>query len=329
MDLSAGWSAYFAFALLGALCSFIALMYVLSRGHFRSTSSQLHGILHLSLFLEEIATLPFAYLGNHRFCAFMGWLHTYSGLSNIMAASLLTLFYLNMMDCNEKYVWTFIRRQKFFLPVIFPLITLLPFITGSYGVSYEHWCSIETTSEGNVWSIVVFYMWAWLMLFLSVSLIIYVYTKQLKREVPFATAKKIVSAGGIYVLVCVLCWAPRTVPRIFYLITGAEVLDHAHMWTVLPLYLSGILFLLILVKFRRNMSIDTNFTMQLPWDELNFDEITSLNSTPNSTMNSAHTSVEHHSNNSRSGRLDSSNSNPLSSSLKSPFLLEEDKILDM
>jgi hypothetical protein len=242
-----------------------------------SLSSRLLLGLHITVFLEELTSLPFIFAVDNNLCKAFGFFHFYTGLANITVTCILTLHYCNHIFFSNVWLSTTIDRYFNIVSFCFPLITLLPFVTDSYHSTNANWCSLPSSNHiANEWSIAVFYSWVWFMLLGSLSLICYVMYRA--RLLDKSVSKKVFSSFGIYVFITVLCWLPRSAPRFVKLFYSFSVSDSAYMWTTIPLYLTGLFYCLCLWSDRTFLHIeDSNRT---PSDELDvhfawedFDEI--------------------------------------------------------
>lgn len=243
-------------ATISTLSSGLA-MYTIWRFGKWTTSTKLLLLLHFTLLLEEVTTLPYAYSGNDVLCKIFGFLHVYSGLSNIVATGLLTVHFCNFILFSNLVVADLIAKYNLHLIFGFPLITVLPFSTNSYGVTNDNWCSLPASNlTSNVWSMVVFYSWTWLILAFSFGLICYVIDRA--RKLDSSLSRKVFSSMGIYVFFTMLCWLPRTIPRFMRLFIRFDTSDTVYFWTTLPLYLTGLIYTIILFWDRAVLKVEDN-----------------------------------------------------------------------
>ncbi len=232
-------------------------MYCIWRYGKWTTSTQLLLLLHFTLLFEEVTTLPYAYAGNDGLCKAFGFFHVYSGLSNIMVTGVLTLHYCNFILFTNHALGNFLSKYKLTLIFGFPLITLLPFSTDSYGKANDCWCTLPSSNQiSNIWAIAVFYGWAWIVLFISFGLICYVIHKA--RMLDSALSRKVFSAIGIYVFFTMICWFPRTVPRLMKLFVTLETTNIEYFWTTFPLYYTGLIYTIILFWDRAVLKAEDN-----------------------------------------------------------------------
>jgi hypothetical protein len=240
---------FFLIACGATIGSTYSLYFIWKYGSRTSISSQLLLALHLTLLLEEIFTYPYAYTSQPNLCRAIGFFHFYSGLANIMVTGLLTTHFANYLLFSNVNITHVILTYKTWIIVGFPLITLLPFSTNSYGRTNDHWCSaIGYEETSRIWAIAVFYGWAWIVILYSFSLITYVIHRAHVLDNTLMT--KVFSSVGIYVFVTILCWIPRTIPRFMILFWNFHASSSTYLWTAIPVYLSGIFYSFILYRDR-------------------------------------------------------------------------------
>lgn len=199
-------------------------------------------LLHITLFLEDISTLPYVWSSVDVLCKIMGWLHFYSGFANVLVVTLMGFHYLSYLLSNyPTQINLWIERYGVYLIFGLPLITLLPFSTDSYGVSNDDWCTLPSGSRAsNNWAIIVFYSWIWLCIVINVvqlSVALYRVNKQAGVE---QLRSNLFTSIGLYILITTICWLPRVIPRLIHLFIDYESSDVLYLITTAPLYLSGI-----------------------------------------------------------------------------------------
>jgi hypothetical protein len=244
---------FFVIASISTVFSFLSMRVIWIHGNSKSVSSQLLLLLHATLLLEEVSTLPYTYSGNSGLCKTFGFIHIYSGLANIVVIGLLTLHYCNHVLFSNLEISHFLSNTKYYWIFGFPLIALLPFSTNSYGTEQDVWCTITSSSkDGQVWFVAAQFLWIWVILVFSICMIIYVVYRA--SQLDHGVAHSIFSSIGIYVFVSVLCWIPRSLTKT---IQGFfENQNDAHFWTTMPLFLAGAFYGLILLRDRQVLRVD-------------------------------------------------------------------------
>jgi hypothetical protein len=175
--------------------------------------------LHLSSAVLCIACLPLIYRRSTGLCQFIGFFHYYCGLFNMGITVLMTIMYYNMFVLNNPRIDTIIRKYCVKGLALFCFITLLPFSTNSYGTTGELWCSLSIYSQfSNLWAFLIFYIWIILGLCFCIFLFGYICYYFSKHEVGI-DRKSLFSSIGIYILISILSYIPRVLPRIINLIS--------------------------------------------------------------------------------------------------------------
>jgi hypothetical protein len=203
--------------------------------------------LHFALLVQEIVLLPFAFTGNPILCRIIGFIHSYSGLSNIVATFLLTLYCVNYISWSSKRIDQLIVRSKDFLCVLFPLITAIPLVMDDYG-KHDAWCQmhfqgIQNNSEAFALAIVFYYMWMWSFQFLTMVTLAVAVFDGLKTGGGWFVVKSIVTNTGAYGIITWTCSIPHTIRKVL----ESMLLPRGNLLLTLPLYTAGILFGLIYI----------------------------------------------------------------------------------
>lgn len=177
----------------------------------KSVTSTLALYLHVTQLVDCVASLPFVYSQNSSLCAMMGFLRNYSCVANVLVNVFAVLSANDLLFHSDPERYK-LASWKSFTIFGFPLMTLLAFSTGSYGrVGDDGWCSFPRNALGNIWSYVLVYSWVWLLLlFITVKLIRILWLVRLSPDM----ALKVVRSLGIYAVVNLLCWVPRSMARI-------------------------------------------------------------------------------------------------------------------
>eukprot|EP01040_Poterioochromonas_malhamensis_P001633 gene1633-1728_t len=71
---------------------------------FRATITRLITLLHISCLLQNICDIPYLYISNKGFCAFMGFAHYYFGLINVFDIVYLTIAYYYFVTANGGHI---------------------------------------------------------------------------------------------------------------------------------------------------------------------------------------------------------------------------------
>lgn len=225
-------------------------------------------LLHFTVFLEDISNFPLIYVNNLGICQFMGWLHYYSGLANVIGILLMGFHYFSFLNYEwisqdvEKWLYRYAWRLSF----SFPLITLLPFSQSAYGIQNNLWCTLPSNERiPNNWSLGVFYSWTFFFLFISISQLFFVYWRFYSLKLHFSW--RLFASVGVYIVISIVCWLPRLLPRILYFMTSLRPSNLFLLHMTLLLYLSGLFYAIFYVVditcLENNRARSNTHTMQM------------------------------------------------------------------
>lgn len=146
-----------------------------------------------------------------------------------------------------------ILKYGLYLIILFPLITILPFIDGGYGLQQEDdnqgFC-VPSFNRDAKWELSIFFVWVWLLMIVIACL------KTLSQYRLYRSdkvlAKNLFSTIGLYVIVGILSWVPRSFERMArYSDNHAAVIVFfiAHF----PVNISGVLYTIIFLYEQRSL----------------------------------------------------------------------------
>lgn len=215
-----------------------------------STKLVLH--LHITLLIEEITCIPYAYTGNHGLCEFVGFVHLYAGMANSLVIFFMMVVYRYLFVEDTWQVSKFIIRRLLILIYITPLISALPFTTTSYGTVGSAWCDIQnSTDKSAIWATVLFFGWICAFIVLSALMFFFTVWRVYKTDPEMAT--KLASSIGQYSIISILTWLPRIVAR-------EHTLDKEY--ANLVVYISGILYFLIFMRQKSALKLFEIFSQE-------------------------------------------------------------------
>lgn len=259
-----GSPAYMVLYVLGAVsvcCSCYVVFCILKFSALRVVITRLILYLHITLIMEDIVSMPFSFDNDNNLCKAMGFLWTYTALSRVFVVSCLVVIYRNIFFPESLISLNRIVSQwseiiVFIAPAI-PACT--PFITNSFGDEGTHWCAIINGSQANYMAFVSLYGWAWLFITLTASVLVWTVVEVYR--VDSLLTSKLVSTVGMYVVVAILSWIPRTEARLYRLLT------HSHYTgfyvDTIVLYASGLVYLLVFLSERKGITRFDTFSQSL------------------------------------------------------------------
>lgn len=243
MEVDNPWMiAFIIIVIVSMMCTPVVIWHMYYHAPFAELKYSLLFVLHITLYLEEISTLPYAWSSVDVLCDVMGWLHFYSGFANVLVVTQMGFHYLSYLISHyPTQINSWIQKYGTYVTFGLPLITLLPFSTNSYGVSNEVWCTLPSGSlVANNWAIIVFYAWIWLCLFLNTGQLTIALFRLSQQTGVEQVRNNIFSSIGLYIAITTLCWLPRAIPRLIHLFMDYKTSDILYLLTTVPLYLSGL-----------------------------------------------------------------------------------------
>lgn len=247
-------TAYYVVSALSMAGSLLVMLSIASHGVNRSCFTFLLICFHLSLLGEEIATLPDVYTSNGHLCVAMQFFHFYFSLMNIVVVVMLVEAHRSSILEDPFQSRAKILKYGIYVILLFPLITLLPFVDGTYTAESSDadgdddtrgWC---TPPNRVSWSIGVYFIWVWLFLILIVVLFSNSLYRIYQRDKAFA--KTFSTTIGLYVIISIVSWIPRAFERFIRYndpSTNTIILFIAY----LPINISGILYVFVYIREKR------------------------------------------------------------------------------
>lgn len=246
---------FFIIAAISMAMSVFVSVSILKFGS-RTVSTKLVLYLFITLLLEEIASIPYAYEYSHGFCSFVGFVHMYSSMSNVVVVFLMILIYRYIFVEDTKGVTNIIVARLELLVFGPSLIALFPLITNSYGVVDTVWCDIQTDNyASSVWATLFFFCWICLFIFLSTLAFLRTVWRVHKSDPEMA--HKLVCSIGQYGITSVITWIPRIIAR-------KHIIDKEYGNMIV--FLSGICLFVIFLRQKAALKLFELFTMENAFD---------------------------------------------------------------
>lgn len=216
---------YFILTGISVVLTATACWCIVTWGDLRFNVTKLMLSIHLTLLCEEILDIPFIYSWNPTLCGGVGLLRTYFGLSNAIATAFMMGFFYCGHMCDERIplqVSAFIRTWSPIGIALFPLITVLPFITNSYGQSDDIWCRIKSEDKiDHIWSFAIYHFWSLLVMSIATYMVFdsVVAACKIHTEV----GGRLFSSLGLYAVIALICFAFRMAVNLAFLFPGRQV----------------------------------------------------------------------------------------------------------
>ena len=223
-----------------------------------SPSSRLILYLHTTLILQDFASFPLIYSGIPPICEMMGFFHVYAGFANSIIMGLLAITYRYFVLEDNIKIMEKINKYCEYIIFIPPLFALLPFSTpGSYGTANNS--SVENNSyctlHGSAWNLSVNYGVVWAILLPSVLLVSHTIFEVYRTNA--ALANSLLSRIGLYYLITLVSWIPRTVSTAIE-ISGNRT-NSGYSATHITVYISGILYFAVFISERQSLALFEEF----------------------------------------------------------------------
>lgn len=243
---------FFILSGISILCSLAVLTSLYRLGSLKSCFSFLLFWFHGSMIGQEITVLPLVYNSSHSSCVAMEFLHYFFGLMNILIVTMLVEAHRSSLFVDYFRSRKLIMKFGSYVLICFPLITALPFAVSEFTIKYDDdgggWCVLPY-DRNSTWIIMVYYLWVWT--FLSGSIISMTYSAYYVCKNDRLLAQKFMSTIGLYVIVAIFSWIPRSFERVDQMNSPAD--RGTYFIAFLPISISGILYSLIYIKERHSL----------------------------------------------------------------------------
>lgn len=197
----------------------------------KSLSSRCILHLHITQIIFMFFSFKNIFVNPKELCAFVGWIRYYSSLANMIAAYFITYvlyktLFSEVSDGPSTYDRSSRSNRYYWLELtiyVTPVITLLPFITNSYGAqplsqnddNQIVYCTL-TNSAGDfttnlAWSLGTVYIWVWLLIIASCALTMIILSKVMKLN--SSIAWQVFKTFGLYPFVTLVIWIPKSIPK--------------------------------------------------------------------------------------------------------------------
>lgn len=198
---------YYVLGTVSAILNMLVVLLIVGKLGFRTAPMKLVLYLHSTLVVESITTLPKLFVGTG-ICGAVGFLRTYAGLANYIAVLILVLHYRITFKVGWHRTRHIILTYREHLIFLFPLITVFPFTTSSYGIYEDDWCELHTDyGVDRLWSFLVYYGWV-MGISLASTVVLYITCLSVYRAHP-KLMWSMFHSSGLYVVLAILSWIPR------------------------------------------------------------------------------------------------------------------------
>lgn len=173
-------------------------------------STKLVLYLHISQILQDIFVLPKVFDGIDALCKVAGWLHIYSGMVNIIVVTMMAITYRHLFYFDYYQMQKFMTKYVTYIVFGFPLVSVLPFSTDSYGKVNNSLCSFHKENETG-W-FVCFLIWSVITGIACVTLMMTTLCGVFRSDKTYGM--QLLKTLGIYAIATMILWIPKFVVNV-------------------------------------------------------------------------------------------------------------------
>lgn len=235
-----------------SILSNAAVIYEVAKSRKKLTSSTISFIilaLHISIFVEGIAVLPYIFSEVNELCITVEFIHYYCVVLHMIAVSFLIQVYYGTLFEDRFKIKAFIRDYGVYLIYTLPLIVLFRLSDDGYQNTLYPFCVVHRETFGTL-LLVTHFIWIWAALTGCTLFIIFATYKIYKKSDAYI-AWRFFASVGMYIMAALIGWIPATV--IAFAFPDPEDDDTTsdqQFVSYIPLYISGIIYALIFIRNR-------------------------------------------------------------------------------
>lgn len=173
-------------------------------------STKLVLYLHISQILQDIFVLPKVFTGDVVLCKIAGWLHIYSGMANIIVVAMMAITYRHLFFFDQYKIQPFMTKYVTYLVFGFPLVSVLPFSTNSYGKVKNDMCSFHKHNE--IFWFIGFLIWSVMTGIMCIVLMLTTLCGVFRSDKTYGM--QLLKTLGIYSIATMILWIPRFVMNV-------------------------------------------------------------------------------------------------------------------
>lgn len=245
--------AYYTLSTLSVIGNAYVIISLLRLGSNKSCFTFLLFCFHLSIVGESLSTIPHIYDSSFILCEAVQFFHFYFSLMNIVILALLVESHRSSLLEDFFRSRQLILKYGLYVILLFPIITVLPFTNGGYGSTEEDdnqgFCVLSFNRDAT-WEVSVFFVWVWLLMLIILLLMAILQYRLYHAEKMLA--KNLFSTIGLYVIVGITFWIPRSFERMArYGHSDSSLI--VMLIAYYPVDISGILYTLIFLYEQRSL----------------------------------------------------------------------------
>jgi hypothetical protein len=249
---------YTAFYVIGAVSMIAssAVSVALVKMGCETLTSKLVLCLHLTLILEELASLPVIYIKYPVLCSIFGFVGIFSSVSNCIVMFYLVLQYRYVFLSDTWNILYILEKRVTIFATAFPCVLIsFAFINDCFGNNHNRFCSYRSTSFClEIWATMYTSM---ITLLLIISTFLMTDTIIKVCQFDSSVAKSLFSSLFMYIFVTILRFLP------IYL-SYADPNELFYYAIFLAIYISGLLYTVIFLTERRTLAaLERNFNISV------------------------------------------------------------------
>jgi hypothetical protein len=243
------YTIYFILAALSITGALLVGYSILRYSKSHTTFSNVVFALHVSLCINEIATLPYVFSGNNVICIMAEMVHYYSTLMNYFSLAVLIQAHMcNVIDELRAMFMGPIERYGLYIVYLAPLMVLFRFIDPLYSDTLHPWCTVHASSREPLY-VLTYYMWLYMVIVVC-TLEVFLSTFYIYRRTDKYMAWRYFSSIGFYMLIALAEFLPNVIITAVYASTDDDGNFDNRIGSYIPLYISGILYTIIFFRDR-------------------------------------------------------------------------------
>jgi hypothetical protein len=201
---------YYVFCCIAIIANVMVLVSLWKIKNSKTCFTFLLYFLHSTSILMSIFSFPYVWKEHHMLCEIIQSFDCYISIMNLLTVAFLVETHRTTVIESLFDIRRIVHQYGYYLLFGPPSIVFFGFATGVYGSVNNAFCLIES-DLGAASFLSLYYLWAWLILIFSTLRTI----DTISRIMIFdkKLAKRFFGTIGIYIVVAILTWLPRSLVR--------------------------------------------------------------------------------------------------------------------
>lgn len=242
---------YYIFGAISMILNGAVLVNMFKRGKFATSFTHIIFALHVSIIVEEIVTLPYAFSDIQAICIMAELIHYYCVLLHMVCVACLVLTYYSALFEDRYHFRDFLEKYGMYLIYLFPCIILFRLCDSNYENVEYPFCVIHAATFEALYFF-TYYLWIWLVLAGSVFFVTFA-TYHIYIKSDALIAWRFISSVGVYIMAAFVGWLPTTIIALAFSNPDDDGSTDQRMGSYVPVYASGLLYAFIFFKDRQSI----------------------------------------------------------------------------